>query len=91
MNNTLIRSAILAARRNLEDGKGDDADHCQDVRDAHYSISDTMPREGTEEEKREVQDAADLVADLLAFAAAIRGEMPRAPYFTPTWARKKDL
>lgn len=90
MKSTLIRSAILAAKRNLEDGTGFDTDHWQDVRDAHYSTYRTLPREETEEEKLEVQEAGNIVIDLLAFAGAVRGEMPSAPYFTPSWARKKD-
>lgn len=90
MQSTLIRAAILAARRNLEDGKGD-ADHRQDVRDAHYSIYDTLPREETAEEQIEMNEAGELVSELLAFAGAVRGEMPATPTLTPYWARKKDL
>lgn len=89
MKSTLIRSALLAARRNLEDGKGH-VDHSQDVRDAHLSIYDTLPAEDSRQETIEFAETCDFVDDLLQFAAAVRGEMPTVPTLTPKWTLKKD-
>lgn len=89
MKSTLIRSAILAARRNIEGGVGPE-DYWQAVRDAYYATYRTLPAESTEEEKVQLQEAGDLVGDLLSFVAAIRGEMPQAPRLTPKWALNKD-